>query len=124
MATTSTTAFGAPLRKTTRTAIFLPPLFWTTHHLDLLRVSLISISQPRSQSLDYQLQRLQLAISSTGPKNLPNTVAQPDYLNVYWYWCNHGADIAANWLSELVMTVVDYIQKDMEFGSFVKRVEK
>lgn len=119
-ATSATIAFGAPLRKTTRTAIFLPPLFWTTHQLHLLRVLLIYLSQPNPQSLENQL-----AISSTSHRSLSTAAIQLDSLNTYWRWCNRDADTMSNyWLSEVVMTIMDRLQKDMGSKYFVKQVIK
>lgn len=121
MATTSATiAFGAPLRKTTRTAIFLPPLFWTTHQLHLLRVLLIYQGQPNPQSLGDQL-----AISSTSHRSFSTVAIQLDSLNTYWRWCNRDADLMSNyWLSEVVMTIMDRLQKDMGPKYFVKQIIK
>lgn len=122
MDTTSTAvSFGTLLRKTTRTPIFLPPLFWTTRQLNLLRVSLNHLGRSNPQSLGHQTQ--QLTNSSTSPNNLPTAAIQSDCLDTYWRWCDHGADKMSNyWLFEVVMTVVDYLQKDMRFKSFVKQV--
>lgn len=122
MATTSAEiAFGAPLRKTTRTAIFLPPLFWTAHQLRLLRVLLIYLGQPNPQSLENQVQ--QLAISSAAHRNLSSVAIQIDSLNTYWRWCNYSAGPMSNyWLSEALMMIMDYLQRDMGFRFFVKQV--
>lgn len=50
---------------------------------------------------------------------------QLDSLNTYWRWCNRGADLMSNyWLSEVVMTIMDRLQKDMGPKYFVKQIIK
>lgn len=119
MATTSAEiAFGAPLRKTTRTAIFLSPLFWTAHQLRLLRVLLIHLNQPNPQSFENQVQ--QLAAARMDFSSVENQI---DSLSTYWRWCNYSAGPMSNyWLSEAIMMVMDYLQRDMGFRFFVKQV--
>lgn len=117
-------AFGYPLRRTTRHPIFLPPLFWNSNHLDLLRVSLVHFDNSRHQSIEQQIQGLAVGPVSVHTKNLPTGCIDPECLRKYWFWTKHADEMGADWLPGMIAMLIDSVQKNLGSKPFIRHVKE